>query len=165
MTLRSLGLASEHLAMTGISTFEAHPDRIVQRTPSEPTYWHGNKTIFLGPTDPLAALAQFEADHPAARHRCMVWDVPGPDAATLSAALGPLGFECAHGAPEAHHLEQQLRRIARTHVAEFVDGQAVEPPREREQRDRECLGDEAGAGAGAVDRCAAFGAGPLDQRA
>ncbi|SMY07151.1 GNAT family N-acetyltransferase [Flavimaricola marinus] len=93
MTMRSLGMASERLAQTGISTFEEYPDRIVQRTPSEPNYWHGNQVIFLGPTDPLDAVAQFEADHPQAAHGAIVWDLSGPDPASIAPVLAPLGYE------------------------------------------------------------------------
>lgn len=93
MTLRSLGMASEILALTGICECEERPDRIIQRTPSEPNFWSGNQVIFLGDTDPLDAVAQFEADHPTAKHGSIVWDVPGPDRAVIGPILKPLGYE------------------------------------------------------------------------
>ena len=39
-------------------------------------------------------------------------------------------IECARGAAEAHHAEQEVGRGAARQVGIFVDRQAIEPPRE-----------------------------------
>lgn len=76
--MRSLGLASDLLAMSGESVVEEYVDRIVQRTPAEPDFWFGNRLIFSGPpTNAGKAIRQFYADLPEARHMCLSWDVPG----------------------------------------------------------------------------------------
>jgi GNAT superfamily N-acetyltransferase len=75
--MKSLGLASDLLAMSGESVVEEYPDRIVQRTPAEPDFWFGNRLIFCEPpTDAGEAIRQFYADLPEARHVCLSWDVP-----------------------------------------------------------------------------------------
>lgn len=75
--MRSLELITDLLAMSGATEIEAHPDRIIQRTPDEPDFWFGNRLIFSDPPeDAAAAIAQFRADLPDVRHICIAWDIP-----------------------------------------------------------------------------------------
>lgn len=64
------------------------------RTPSEPTYWHGNLIVLKDlSSDPLAQAALFEADFPQATHRTIVWDLPDLDPDPLAKALTRVGFD------------------------------------------------------------------------
>ncbi len=69
------------------------------------------------------------------------------------------GVEGGGVAAEGHQVEEQLGGVARRHVGELVDQQAVETTLHRQQHDRQGLGDEAGAAPGRVDRRAAGRAG------
>ncbi|ROU03083.1 GNAT family N-acetyltransferase [Histidinibacterium lentulum] len=93
--MKSLGLESDLVSMTGLQRVETHADRIVVRTPSEPDYWFGNLVIFRhGRIDPAVQVAQSREDLPEARHVVLQWDAPGlePDAAE-AAALKTEGLE------------------------------------------------------------------------
>ncbi len=92
--MRSLGLATDLLALEGISVVERHPDRLVVRTPGQPDFWSGNMLVLLGaPGDPEAEVARFHADFPEARHLSIAWDVPGLDPEPLRAPWAALGAE------------------------------------------------------------------------
>lgn len=91
---RSLGLASDALAMQGRSTFEERDDFIIMRTASEPAYWHGNMIIRKSaPGDALAQAADFEKIFPEATHRTILWDVPGMDPALVQMGLMDFRYE------------------------------------------------------------------------
>lgn len=71
--MRSLGLATDLLALGGASVIERHPDHLVVRTPGEPSFWSGNMLILPGPPgDPLTEAALFRAAFPDASHLCIV---------------------------------------------------------------------------------------------
>ena len=94
MTLRSLGLRSDLVAMQGLSHLEAHPAGHIMRTPNEPNYWSGNIAIIAGDqADPLRDIAFSRAQFPKASHNCIVYDLPSPDLKMINAALTPLGFD------------------------------------------------------------------------
>lgn len=83
MNLHSIGLRSDLLVLRGLSEIQAHDDRVVVRTPSEPNFWFGNMVIFRhppegahGPGGSRAQVARARADFPDARHVCLIWDVP-----------------------------------------------------------------------------------------
>ena len=92
MTYRSLALTSDALTMHGLSVFQDHGDHIVQLTPAEPDYWHGNCIIMKDLGDPLADTTHFAHHFPDATHHTTIWDVPNLDPALL-ATLEPRGFE------------------------------------------------------------------------
>ncbi|NBD31192.1 MAG: hypothetical protein GVY31_14295 [Alphaproteobacteria bacterium] len=77
---RSLGLATDALAMDGLSTFEDRGDHIVQTTPDEPDFWFGN-CVILRDAGIAADRAEhlFRAAHPRAGHICLQWDCAEPD--------------------------------------------------------------------------------------
>ncbi|PIE12074.1 MAG: GNAT family N-acetyltransferase [Rhodobacterales bacterium] len=81
MTLRSLGIASDILVGGTSQVIESHTDRMVLRTPEQPSYWFGNCVTFRGYSgDKDADISQFRADFPQAPHICIQWDVPDLDA-------------------------------------------------------------------------------------
>lgn len=92
--MRSLGLASDLLAMEGLSVVESHPDRIVLRTPDEPDFWWGNILVpGRPPGKPGSDLELFRKEFTKARHVVIAWDVPDLDPLPVRAAWEPLGFE------------------------------------------------------------------------
>lgn len=92
--MRSLGLATDLLALRGTSTVERHADRLVVRTPAQPDFWWGNYLIFRGPPgDAAAEAARFRADFPEAGHLAVAWDAPGLDPGPLRAPWAALGAE------------------------------------------------------------------------
>lgn len=94
MTLQTITLKSELLALTGMSTVEDFGAYAVQTTADEPNYWVGNQIIVKDPDFPLLdTIPTFERHFPEASHRSVVWDVDGFDPDPIKAALGPLGFE------------------------------------------------------------------------
>ena len=94
--IASLGLASEMLAMRGLSEVTDHGAFLVQRTPGEPDYWSGNQILLRDPAqDAGRALGWFEAAFPDATHRAFVWDLPG-----LAAVAPDPGFAQAGCAPD-----------------------------------------------------------------
>lgn len=96
--LRSLGLRSDLLAMTGLSEVESHADRVVMRTPSEPDFWFGNTVIFRDQsTSARDAIAQFRADFPDAQHICLQWDVPDMVPGAVEDDLRQRGLEVDQG--------------------------------------------------------------------
>lgn len=77
--LRSLGLRSDIVSMTGYSQVEVHPNGIVMRTPTEPTYWSGNVLIKTdGEIDADNDIAFFRAQFPQSAHVKILWDTPCP---------------------------------------------------------------------------------------
>lgn len=91
--LRSLGLATDILALTGLAEVVEHPDRIVVRTPSEPDFWFGNFIVLRDARTDQAVLDQFAADFPDAGHVTLIWDIPGPAEGAGLAALRDAGFD------------------------------------------------------------------------
>lgn len=89
----SLGLRTEILALSGLAEVTEYPDRIVVRTPSEPTYWFGNYVLFRRNRVDSGAIAQFRADFPGAAHVTLRWDVPGPGEGEALEVLRRAGFE------------------------------------------------------------------------
>lgn len=121
--MKSLEFATDALVMTGVSVLEHHPDRIVQRTPSEPDFWFGNRVLFLKPpSNAEVALAQFHADLPEARHICISWDVPGLDPAPVSALFAGTGLEVEVG--DTLTLSGPLQRVP---VPEGIELRAFGP--------------------------------------
>lgn len=77
--LRSLGLRSDILSMTGFVEIEGHPNGVVMRTPTEPTYWSGNALIKTdGKIDAETDIAFFRAQFPQSAHIKILWDIPCP---------------------------------------------------------------------------------------
>lgn len=77
--LRSLGLQSDILSMTGFSEIEVHPNGVVMRTRSEPTYWSGNLLIKTdGRIDAVNDIAFFRDQFPQSTHVKILWDTPCP---------------------------------------------------------------------------------------
>ena len=67
--MRSLGLRTDLLALSGLAEIERYPGHVVVRTPAEPDYWSGNGLILLGPPgDPEAETALFRRHFPMAAH-------------------------------------------------------------------------------------------------
>lgn len=96
--MKSLELSTDRLATTGVSTFEHHADRIVQRTPGEPEFWFGNRVIFTRPpASAEAAITQFQADFPEARHLCMAWDEPNKPIEPLRKMFAGTGVRVDQG--------------------------------------------------------------------
>ncbi len=62
------------------------------------------------------------------------------------------GVERLERAAEPHQLEQQRGRVPSRQVRELLDLHQFHMTLEREQRERQCIGDEPGAAAGGVDR-------------
>ena len=92
--LRSLGLRSDLSVLAGVSEVETYPDRVVLRTPSEPSFWYGNMVIFREDhVDPEAQIAQFCRDFPDAEHVTLAWDAPGMARGAGHAALVKMGFD------------------------------------------------------------------------
>ncbi|MDV7141214.1 hypothetical protein R3X27_00820 [Tropicimonas sp. TH_r6] len=108
--IRSLGLRSDVLVLTGEAETELHPDRIVLRSPSQPDFWWGNMVMFRSDrVDPEAQQAQFRADFPQARHVTLAWDVPEMAEEPGHARLAEMGYEIEQidaltldGPPRAH---------------------------------------------------------------
>ena len=74
---RTIGLASDALVMRGRSVFEKHDGYIVQRTPMEPDYWHGNQVIFqVFPETFEDAWRVFRHSFPLAKHCVFTFDLP-----------------------------------------------------------------------------------------
>ena len=77
---RSLGLATDALVMSGLSTFEDRGDHIVQTTPDEPDFWFGNCVILKDDRTTLQkAETLFSIAHPKAQHVCLQWDGVEPN--------------------------------------------------------------------------------------
>lgn len=92
--MRSLGLATDLLALGAAAEVERHPDRIVVRTPGEPDFWSGNVLIRLTPPEaPEREEARFRADFPEAAHLRVEWDDPELDPEALRAPWAALGAE------------------------------------------------------------------------
>ena len=77
---RTLGFATDALVMRGRSTYEDKGDHICQRTPAEPSFWHGNRLIYRAiPSDPQQMLDAFGQTFPDARHCVFGFDIPDFD--------------------------------------------------------------------------------------
>ena len=75
--MRALEFATDLMVMNDRTEVTELADRFIQRTPSEPNFWFGNRTIFRDPPRNAEALiTQFQADHPKAAHICIGWDLP-----------------------------------------------------------------------------------------
>ncbi|KAA9006907.1 GNAT family N-acetyltransferase [Histidinibacterium aquaticum] len=119
--LKSLGLATDLLAMTGLSDIESLEDRIVVRTPGEPDYWFGNTVIFRDDRiDPRPQVEIFNEHFPDARHIVIQWDSPGltappehPDLEALKLELEYSDVLTLDGVPEDAEPPEgiDLRRI------------------------------------------------------
>ncbi len=92
--IRSLGLRSDLIVLHGLSEVEDHADRVVVRTPSEPTYWHGNLVIFRDDhVDAAAQLAAFRRDFPESEHVTLTWDAPDMRRGAAHDGLVDMGFD------------------------------------------------------------------------
>jgi GNAT superfamily N-acetyltransferase len=90
--MRSLGLATDLLALAGTAEIERRPDHLVVRTPDQPDYWTGNMILSLGPPlPPEAEAARFRAAFPEARHLTVIWDDPALDPEPLRLPWAALG--------------------------------------------------------------------------
>ncbi|MDA5093008.1 GNAT family N-acetyltransferase [Aliiroseovarius sp. KMU-50] len=75
--MKSLEFASDLMVLRGQCEVETYSDRIVQRSPSQPNFWFGNRVLFRDPPrDATALVAQFQTDLPDAEHICLGWDIP-----------------------------------------------------------------------------------------
>lgn len=92
--MRSLGLATDLLALGERAVIERRPDRIVVRTPDEPTFWSGNMLIRLTPPEaPEREAAAFREAFPEASHLRIAWDDPDLDPEALSGPWAAVGAE------------------------------------------------------------------------
>jgi GNAT superfamily N-acetyltransferase len=92
--MRSLGLATDLLALRGLARIERHPDHIVVRTPDQPNFWSGNLILSLGePLSPEDEVARFRAAFPEASHVTVAWDDPNLDPEPLRGPWEALGAE------------------------------------------------------------------------
>ena len=92
--IRTLGLASDALVMDGLSAFENHGDHVIQRTPSEPTFWFGNQLI-IADADAKAdvVLPRFARAFPDSAHIVVTWDLADMDPARLDPGFAAAGCE------------------------------------------------------------------------
>lgn len=91
--LRSIGLRSDLLVMTGVSTLTPCPLGHIMRTLSEPTYWRGNSLIRdTSKVQPDIDIAAFQATFPDATHVKILWDIPDLDVRMMSGVF-PDNFE------------------------------------------------------------------------
>ncbi len=92
--MKSLSLRSELLVLDGLSHVTDMGDYWVQQTPAEPDFWMGNQLILKRDDLDLAALeVAFQAHFPGAKHRAMVWDIPGLDANRVAPPFETAGYE------------------------------------------------------------------------
>ncbi len=92
--MKSLALRSELLVMDGLTRLIDHGDYWVQETPAEPDFWMGNQLILKHTDiDVASAEAAFTAHFPDAKHRAMVWDVPGLVASEAAPPFEAVGYE------------------------------------------------------------------------
>jgi hypothetical protein len=87
------------LMVTGTrSVLDHHEDRVIQRSPGEPDFWFGNRTIFHeAPEDIAVAIATAQADFPDQRFSVISWDVPDLDPSPYKPALEAAGYEIEQG--------------------------------------------------------------------
>lgn len=96
--LRTFEVASDFLVMEGRSVFDWHKDRAVQRSPAEPDFWFGNRTVFFAPPDdPAAQIAQAQRDVPDVAPSVITWDIPDLNPEVFRAALEAEGYEVETG--------------------------------------------------------------------
>ncbi len=80
--------------MDGQTHLTDHGDFWVQETPKEPDFWMGNQLILKSADVPVAeAEAAFVRAFPNAKHRAMVWDIPGLDVGTVAPPFVAEGYE------------------------------------------------------------------------
>ena len=92
--MRSLGLATDLLALRGIAQIERHPDHIVVRTLDQPDFWSGNLILSLrAPLSPEDEVARFRAAFPKASHVTVTWDDPHLDPDPLRGPWEALGAD------------------------------------------------------------------------
>ncbi|WP_421702221.1 GNAT family N-acetyltransferase [Aliiroseovarius sp.] len=109
--MKSLEFATDLLVLSGRTEVEGHPDRIIQRTPDEPHFWFGNRTLFRDPPRDAAKLVeQFHADHPEARHICIGWDIPNLPLAEIEPMLARSGLTIEQA--DTLSLTGPLQRVA-----------------------------------------------------
>ncbi|MEJ2017642.1 MAG: hypothetical protein P8X51_04890 [Maritimibacter sp.] len=87
------------LMVTGTrSVLDHRDDRVIQRSPGEPDFWFGNRTIFReAPEEIEAAIAIAQADFPDQRFSVISWDVPDLDPSPYKPALEAAGYEIEQG--------------------------------------------------------------------
>jgi GNAT superfamily N-acetyltransferase len=91
---RSQGIATDLLIMRGLSQLEDRGSHLVLRTPSQPSYWYGNRVIFRDrPADPAAQVALFRQAFPDSAHICLEWDIPGLALGSAGDYLLSQGFD------------------------------------------------------------------------
>jgi GNAT superfamily N-acetyltransferase len=98
---KALELSTDLLVMGAQSEWTDYADRFVQRTPAQPDFWFGNRTIFKAlPTDDTEAEAQIalaQKDNPGAPFSVLFWDVPDVDLAPFSSVFEAHGYELETG--------------------------------------------------------------------
>lgn len=78
MTIRSLGLRSDILALGPRSTVEPAEGGYALRTPAEPDFWSANALIrTTAPEDPAREIARFRRVFPGSTHVRLDWDSHG----------------------------------------------------------------------------------------
>jgi GNAT superfamily N-acetyltransferase len=95
--MKTLELATDLLVMGDRSRLEEFDDRIVQRTPDEPDFWFGNRTIFRETGKIEEQIARAQADFPAQAFSTISWDIPDLDPGPFKAALEAAGYEVEQG--------------------------------------------------------------------
>ena len=106
-------------------------------------------------TSPSAVTSSSGTDRASATSRS-----DGPKLSRRCAAPADVGRRRRAAVP--HDVEQQLRGVARRHVGELLDRDAIDAALDRGERERHGLGDEPRTAPGGVDRRAARLAGPFD---
>ncbi|WP_368185518.1 GNAT family N-acetyltransferase [Aestuariibius sp. HNIBRBA575] len=75
--MKSLGLVTDLLVMTGFSVIEPQGTALVQRSVNEPNFWFGNRLILSDMSaDPQDCLQMFQTAFPDAHHVTISWDQP-----------------------------------------------------------------------------------------
>ncbi|PTQ69727.1 GNAT family N-acetyltransferase [Celeribacter persicus] len=99
--LKTLELATDILVMGEQSELTNYPDRFVQRTPEQPDFWFGNRTIFKSlPKDAEEVEAQISIalrDHPGVDFSVIFWDVPDVDTKPFTEPFEAAGYEIETG--------------------------------------------------------------------
>jgi GNAT superfamily N-acetyltransferase len=92
--MRSLGLATDLLALGPAAEVEDRGDHLVVRTPAEPDFWSGNMVIRrTPPEEPAREEARFRALFPDAAHLLVAWDDPALDPEALRGPWAVRGAE------------------------------------------------------------------------
>ncbi|WP_026147543.1 GNAT family N-acetyltransferase [Limimaricola hongkongensis] len=92
--VRSYGIATDLLIMRDLSQLEDRGNHLVLRTPSQPSYWYGNRVILRDrPDDPVAHVALSRRAFPDSAHICLEWDIPGLALGSAGDYLLSQGFD------------------------------------------------------------------------